>query len=183
MKRLSLLFTVSSLVLWAVEISLDRGTNPCSHTSSSANSRNGVDSKTGNESKLSNYLVHCHPYCIICKCCVYLCAPGPAKWFQQQLHALSPAPSSSLQAHCSPLNTSSFSPSDLSKGIGTLAVLGELQLRSSREGGDQLLFSKEQVMAWLGNATSLVRGADVVLTNFPTLIRKTEPKSAKQLLR
>ena len=122
---------------------------------------------------------------------VFVCTVGPAKWLQQQLRTLSPSPSH-LQTHC---NISSFSssssiaiPSHLgSRGIGTLAVLGELQLRPGGGGGgggeeDQLLSGKA-VMNWLGNVTSLVRDVDIVLTNFLTLVRKSETESAQQVLR
>ncbi len=66
-----------------------------------------------------------------------------------------------------------------------MAVLGELQLRllGSGQDGDRILATKNQVIKWLGNATSLVADADVVLTNFPTLVQKSEPEAAQQVLR
>ena len=62
--------------------------------------------------------------------------------------------------------------------IGTVSVIGELHLRPG--GLNRTLLEEDGVLPWGKNMADLTEDSDYTLTNFPTLIRRSD--SPKQLL-
>ena len=181
LKRLSLIFIALSMLLWVAEIFLDW------EESCRSNLANNV-SKIEMEGKIIIISLNKMVLIIANELNDIFIAGVASKWFKKQLLGMSPTPLT-LQTRCHVLNASSSKARG--REIGMLAVLGEVHLRlgSGGSGGmnehHRTLVSRENLMTWLRNVTarSLIGEADAVLTNFPTLIRKTETSSAQNVLR
>lgn len=112
--------------------------------------------------------------------CAHLAAV--AKWFQRKVQKTLSPTHFTVEPSCSVLNASTLAdsaPYDDAGHIGTVSVIGELHLRPG--GLNHTLLEEGMVLPWGKDVADLTKDTDYILTNFPTIIRRSD--SPKQLLK